>query len=93
METTGKMIEGGCEPDIVTYSTLISCACRDGKVQEAEKLLKQGLCLLVEMTECGHKPDLVTYGALIHGLVVSSEVNVALTIRDKMIERGVLPNA
>jgi pentatricopeptide repeat protein len=49
--------------------------------------------LLVEMIGRGHTLDVVTLGALIHGLVVSGQVNEALIVREKMTERQVMPDA
>ncbi|KAL4600737.1 hypothetical protein ACB092_11G220000 [Castanea dentata] len=89
VEIMGRMIESGCEPDIITYNTLINVSCEEGKVEEAYKFLEQAmkrglmlnkqgeyyrtLDLLIKMTEGGHKPDLVSYGALIHGHIVTGE--------------------
>ena len=41
VETIRSMIESGCEPDIITYNTLINGSCRDGKVKEADKFLER----------------------------------------------------
>ncbi|KAM1359842.1 hypothetical protein FF2_046098 [Malus domestica] len=50
----------------------------------------RALDLFTRMTERGQKPDLVSYGALILGLLVSGEVDVAMTVRDRMMENVVV---
>lgn len=49
--------------------------------------------MLIEMSTKGHEVDIVSYGALIHGLIVAGGVDIASTIRVRMMERGVLPDA
>ncbi|KAL4600710.1 hypothetical protein ACB092_11G217700 [Castanea dentata] len=106
VEIMGRMIESGCELDIITYNTLINVSCKRGRGLMLNKFsytplihvyCRQGkyyraLDLLIKMTEGGHKPDLVSYGTLIHGLIVTGEVDVALAMREKMLEKGVLPD-
>ena len=47
--------------------------------------------MLIKMT-VAHKPDLVSYDAFIHGLTVAGEVDVVLAMREKMLQKGVLPD-
>ncbi|MCI65612.1 pentatricopeptide repeat-containing protein, partial [Trifolium medium] len=49
--------------------------------------------MLFKIAETGDKPDLVSYGAFIHGIVAVGEIDVALMVREKMMEKGVFPDA
>ncbi|XP_042061901.1 pentatricopeptide repeat-containing protein At2g06000-like isoform X2 [Salvia splendens] len=75
-----------CYPDLVTYNTLINGLCSVGRVDRAEELLRE-----VEL-QSGFSPNVVTYTTLISGYCKLGKLNRAVTIFDRMIDRGVRPN-
>lgn len=84
-ETARKMIHSGCQPDIVTYNTLISISCRNGKLQEAEKLLKQARSRALV-------PNKFSYTPLIHLLCEEGNFDRASDLLVEMTECGDKPD-
>ncbi|PQM41758.1 pentatricopeptide repeat-containing protein [Prunus yedoensis var. nudiflora] len=78
-----EMKERGLTINVQVHNSIVDARCKHGSSAKG----------VDSITERGHKPDLVSYGALIHGLVVSGEVDTALTVRDRMMENGVVPDA
>ncbi|KAL4186768.1 hypothetical protein AMTRI_Chr09g15630 [Amborella trichopoda] len=81
-----KMREEGCEPDLVSYNTLIYGLSNAGK----EDIAKQYLRVIVEE---GHLPDTVTYTSLMNGMCMKGDAIGALELLKEMEERGCEPNS
>ncbi|CAN1145361.1 Pentatricopeptide repeat-containing protein At1g52620 [Linum perenne] len=72
-------------PDIVTYNSLISGSCRDGKLQEAEELLK-------EAVKKGLTPNPITYTSLIHAYSKQGMLIKASDLFIEMVKNGHMPD-
>ena len=55
------MVAKGCVPNVISYAALIHGLCKEGRLQEADKVLE-------EMSEKDVVPNVVTYNTLIHAL-------------------------
>lgn len=77
--------ELGCEPDIVTFNTMISLACRDEKVEEAEKLLEQARNRALV-------PNRLTYTPLVHMYSRRGDLDRVSDLFVEMIEHGHTPD-
>ena len=67
-----------CQPDLITYSTLIKGFCRDRRIEEALKLFK-------EMEEnTGIVPDEVLYNSLLDGCCKANHLDLALKAYSNM---------
>lgn len=84
-ETARMMIDRGCQPDIVTYNTLISMSCRNGKLQEAEKLLEQARNRALVLNKFSYTP-------LISLQCKEGNFDRASDLLDEMTERGHKPD-
>ncbi|KAE9454967.1 hypothetical protein C3L33_13131, partial [Rhododendron williamsianum] len=84
-ETVRKMIDSGCEPDIVTFNTLINGSCRNGKVQEAKQLLEQA-------TRKGLMPTKLTYTPIVQGYSKFGMMNDAVSCINRMMQRCISPD-
>ncbi|CAI0377193.1 unnamed protein product [Linum tenue] len=82
-----QMVESKCDPDVVTYNTLMDGLCRVGKVQTAHNVMKG-------MNKKGRdvKPDVVTYTTLVRGYCMKLEIDEAMAVFEEMVERGLKPN-
>ncbi|CAN1304380.1 Pentatricopeptide repeat-containing protein At3g53700, chloroplastic [Linum perenne] len=99
------MASNGCEPDIVTYSSLISGLCRAGRVQIATKLLNpilqalyrkkrnsEAMRLFREMKETADPPDHASHRIVFGGLCRSGgPIQEAVDFLIEMVQGGYLP--
>lgn len=74
-----------CDPDVISYSTLIDTLGRDGRFSEMHKILE-------EMTEAGVQPNLVTYTSMIAALSRVDDLDGAMRVLVDMEKSGILPN-
>jgi len=72
-------------PDIVTFNVLVDTFCKEGKVSEAQGVLKT-------MTEMSVELDVVTYNSLMYGHSLWMEVVEARKLFGFMITKGCKPN-
>ncbi|CAA7029773.1 unnamed protein product [Microthlaspi erraticum] len=56
-----RMVEMGCAPNVITFSTLMNGLCLEGRVQEA-------VALVNKMVEKGLEPNIVTFGTIVNGM-------------------------
>lgn len=75
----------GCDPDVITYSTVIDTLGRNGRFEELKEIL-------TEMKERGIGPNLVTYTSMIAALTRAGDLDRALQLLDDMDRDGVAPN-
>ena len=78
-------MEFRCEPDIITYNTILDAICKEGHINRASKLLQQ-------MIDDGISPDVITYNSIINGLCKEKRVREAAQLLDKMPELGCKPD-
>ncbi|KAK2985344.1 hypothetical protein RJ640_008695 [Escallonia rubra] len=71
------MVSRGCYPDIVTYNTLLTALCKDGKVDIAVEILNQ-------LSSKGCSPVLITYNTVIDGLSKVGKTDCAIKLLDEM---------
>ncbi|KAJ0803020.1 putative tetratricopeptide-like helical domain superfamily [Helianthus annuus] len=75
-----------CEPDVVTYNTMIKGLCKFGNNVTAVALLR-----LMEQKNC--KPDIVTYNTIIDSLCKDKLIDDAFKLFNEMVlGKGVRPN-
>lgn len=74
-----------CDPDVITYSTVIDVLGRNERFDEMKRLFKQ-------MQEEGIKPNLVTYTSMIAAMTRTSRLEEAIRILQDMERHGVQPN-
>ncbi|CAN0905146.1 Pentatricopeptide repeat-containing protein At1g52620 [Linum grandiflorum] len=72
-------------PDIVTYNSLICGSCRDGKLHEAEELLK-------EAVKRGLTPNCITYTSLIHAYSKQGKFVKASDLLIEMTKNAHMPD-
>ncbi|KAL4183299.1 hypothetical protein AMTRI_Chr11g97490 [Amborella trichopoda] len=77
--------EFGIIPNIVSYSTLITCFCREGLIGEAMRIME-------EMAAKGCAPDVITYNALMDGFCKKGKRFEALKLMEKMVGEGCRPD-
>ncbi|KAF3443284.1 hypothetical protein FNV43_RR12966 [Rhamnella rubrinervis] len=78
-------MKSGCDPNAVTYLTLINGLCNDGRVDDA-------LDMLEEMIEKGIEPTVYTYTVPITSLCGVGRVLDAVELFGSMKKRGCNPN-
>ncbi|KAL1547336.1 pentatricopeptide repeat-containing protein, chloroplastic [Salvia divinorum] len=86
-ELLDLMRERGCEPDLVSFNTLINARLRSGPM--APNL---GIELLGEVRRSGIRPDIITYNTLISGCSRESNLEEAVKIFNDMEEHGCQPD-
>ncbi|KAJ0815905.1 putative tetratricopeptide-like helical domain superfamily [Helianthus annuus] len=75
-----------CEPNVVTYNTMIKGLCKFGNNVTALALLR-----LMEQKNC--KPDIVTYSTIIDSLCKDKLIDDAFKLFKEMVfEKGILPD-
>lgn len=80
------MQEKGFNPDVVTYSTLIECFGKTGKVEMACRLFD-------EMLASGCCPNIVTYNILLDCLERSGRTAEAVDLYAKLKQQGLTPDS
>lgn len=75
----------GCEPDVITYSTIIDSLGKGGRFDEV-------LDVLNEMTESGILPNLVTYTSIVSAFVRAGDLPGAMNVLKEMERNGIEPN-
>ncbi|MCV5004772.1 pentatricopeptide repeat-containing protein, partial [Escherichia coli] len=68
--SVNKMENQGLFPDVITYNAILDGFCKQGRMHEAEQVLRR-------MTEHGVKPDRSTYTSLINGHVSQDNLKAA----------------
>jgi pentatricopeptide repeat protein len=77
--------EGGCSPDVVSYTTVIHGFLNEGQLSTPSNLLH-------EMVEKGVVPNVVTYSSIIDGLCTRGRSKEARKILDCAVVKGLKPN-
>ncbi|XVF30356.1 hypothetical protein REPUB_Repub16aG0050200 [Reevesia pubescens] len=83
----------GLQPDVIAYSTIIDCFCK-------EMLFKDATDLCTKMMDKGIVPDTIvynsliaaTYNAMIFGYCKAKKLSEALELFHRMCEIGLIPN-
>lgn len=78
------MAEKGCEPDVISYNTIIGGLCKEGKWREANDLLG-------DLPRCGCTPDVVSYRTMFDGLCDWRQFKEAALVLDEMVFKGFAP--
>lgn len=76
-----------CEPDLVTYNTIIDGLCRAGKVSIARNVVN-GMHNKCESL----RPNVVSYTTLMRGYCGKREIEEALDVLKEMVGKGIKPN-
>lgn len=74
-----------CLPDRITYSTLVSALCKEGRFDEAKKKL-------LEMIGKDISPDSVLYDTFIHGYCKHGKTSLAVKVLRDMEKKGCKPS-
>ncbi|XP_057800598.1 pentatricopeptide repeat-containing protein At3g18110, chloroplastic [Salvia miltiorrhiza] len=86
-ELLDLMRERGCEPDLVSFNTLINARLRSGPMTP-----NLGIELLGEVRRSGIRPDIITYNTLISGCSRESNLEEAVKIFNDMEEHRCQPD-
>ncbi|KAM7274832.1 hypothetical protein ACFE04_016698 [Oxalis oulophora] len=78
-----------CDPDIITYNTLVDGLCQAGKVKIARNLVNG----MSKKKDANLQPNVVTFTTLIRGYSMKREIDEALSVLEEMKSRGLKPNA
>ncbi|KAG6489183.1 hypothetical protein ZIOFF_050443 [Zingiber officinale] len=78
-----EMVNSGIQLTIVTYNTMLDSFCKEGKADEALRILGD-----MESRDSGCLPNDVTYNVIINGLSKNGEFNGAKKLLDKMQKSG-----
>ncbi|CAM8915464.1 unnamed protein product [Rhodiola kirilowii] len=80
------MVQGGFQPDVFTLNTVVNGLCRNGRVEDALKVLDD----MISGKFCA--PDVVTFSTVICGLLINGRTNEAIDLLlHRMPERGLQP--
>ncbi|WOL00540.1 pentatricopeptide repeat-containing protein [Canna indica] len=79
------MVQSGCQPDAITYSTLIAGLCRAGRVEEA-------LGFLDQMIEDKLLPTVQAFTCIVHGYCSKGRIEVAKRLVSMMESVGCPPD-
>lgn len=77
----------GCEPDIITFNTVINARCK-GELQPG-----MALAFLKEVRRARVKPDLITFNTLLGGCIANKNFTEAREVVKEMVRRGYEPDA
>ncbi|KAG6509178.1 hypothetical protein ZIOFF_034569 [Zingiber officinale] len=80
------MVQSGCDPDVVTYSTLIAGLCRAGMVEEAWNVMDQML-----LGNCA--PNAHSYTPFLQAYCSQGKVEAAMRLMEAMRSLGCPPDA
>ncbi|KAF2283099.1 hypothetical protein GH714_043422 [Hevea brasiliensis] len=80
------MVERGCKPNVVTYTTIIDVLCKD-------ELDSEALDIFSQMRNKGISPNVVTYRCLIRGLCNLGKINQALALLNEKVGQNISPDA
>ncbi|XP_065852915.1 pentatricopeptide repeat-containing protein At3g18110, chloroplastic isoform X2 [Euphorbia lathyris] len=81
------MRERGCEPDLVSFNTLINARLRAGAITQ-----NMAIDLLNELRRSGLRPDIITYNTLISACSRESNLEEAIKVFDDMETRRCQPD-
>ena len=81
-----RMRQAGCQPSLVTYSTLIKGYARARQMDRARAIAEEAL------SRRDLQPDVRLFNTLIHGYVSCLHWEAAIGVLDEMVTRGVPPN-
>lgn len=86
-ELLGLMRERGCEPDLVSFNTLINARLRSGP------LVPDLVCeLLSEVRRSGLRPDIITYNTLMSACAREANLEEAVKVYDDMAAHKCQPD-
>ncbi|XP_052486410.1 pentatricopeptide repeat-containing protein At1g62680, mitochondrial-like [Gossypium raimondii] len=71
--------DGGFQPDILAYNTVIGCLCKNG-------MLKETLDLFSKVKVKGIRPNIITYNCLIHDMCNSGQQEEATRLLNEMVD-------
>uniref|UniRef100_A0A7N0TZJ1 PROP1-like PPR domain-containing protein n=1 Tax=Kalanchoe fedtschenkoi TaxID=63787 RepID=A0A7N0TZJ1_KALFE len=77
----------GCEPDLVSFNTMINARLRSGPMEP-----NLAVELLTQVRKSGLRPDIVTYNTLISACSRESNLEEALKVHDDMVAHKCLPD-
>ncbi|XP_074560200.1 uncharacterized protein LOC141816294 [Curcuma longa] len=80
------MVQSGCDPDVVTYSTLIAGLCRAGMVEEAWNVVDQ-------MLQGNCAPNAHSYTPFLQAYCSQGKVEAAMRLMEAMRSLGCPPDA
>lgn len=75
------MVERGCEPNVVTYSTIIDALCNE--------LDAKALDLFSKMKNKGVSPNVITYTCVILGPCNLGKLNRAIALLNEMVWQNI----
>ncbi|KAJ8461597.1 hypothetical protein OPV22_034523 [Ensete ventricosum] len=75
------MVRSGCDPDVVTYSTLIAGLCRAGMVEEA-------WCVLDQMLQGNCSPNAHSYAPFLQAYCSQGKIEAAIRLMESMRSIG-----
>jgi pentatricopeptide repeat protein len=78
-------LEKGFKPSLLTYNSLISGLCENGKLQEAGQVWD-------DMVERRYEPNAVTYEALIKGFCKTGKPSEGAAVFTEMVTKGCTPS-
>ena len=77
----------GCEPDIITFNTVLNARCK-GELHPG-----MAIVFLKEVRRACLKPDLITFNTLLGGCIANKNFTEAKEIVKEMVRRGYEPDA
>ncbi|RWW49313.1 hypothetical protein BHE74_00044553 [Ensete ventricosum] len=80
------MVRSGCDPDVVTYSTLIAGLCRAGMVEEA-------WCVLDQMLQGNCSPNAHSYAPFLQAYCSQGKIEAAIRLMESMRSIGCPPDS
>ncbi|CAM8908963.1 unnamed protein product [Rhodiola kirilowii] len=86
-ELLDVMHERGCEPDLVSFNTMINARLRSGPMEP-----NLGVELLEQVRRSGIRPDIITYNTLISACSRESNLEEAAKVHDDMVAQRCLPD-
>ncbi|XXG73188.1 hypothetical protein AAC387_Pa07g2148 [Persea americana] len=86
-ELLSVMRSRGCEPDLVSFNTLINARAKSGSMTPGSALQ-----LLHEVRRSGLRPDIITYNTLISACSHGSDLEEAVTVYDDLKKNNCLPD-
>uniref|UniRef100_A0A0V0H3Q1 Putative pentatricopeptide repeat-containing protein, chloroplastic-like n=1 Tax=Solanum chacoense TaxID=4108 RepID=A0A0V0H3Q1_SOLCH len=72
-------------PDVRTFTILTDGLCKEGKIEDAEEVMKH-------MIEKGVEPNVITYNVIMDGYCLRGQLDRARRIFDILIDKGIEPN-
>jgi pentatricopeptide repeat protein len=80
-----EMVDMGCDPDIVTFGTMVDVLCKAGRVDEAVEIVKK-----MDTGAC--KPTSFIYSVLVHTYGIENRIEDAVGTFLEMERNGIKPD-